>query len=202
MKFHNAIMAAVVVLFTSGAANAAVVNYGDPITGGGGNIGNVGLIPSGQSGTFFTTPGAGIGLILGSIADNSKITFDYTFSNSSPISILGSTGGNSGTSTYAAASSTGFSIATGGVFASANISGLNGTTSISNTSGGNIDFSSIFVGLLQLFSNGSGGFVGKINYNVSAVPLPATVLMFGAAIAGMFGFSQLTRRKRNSVLQA
>lgn len=202
MKFHNAMMAAVVVLFTSGTANAAVVDFGSPTTGGGENIGSVGLIPADQSGTFFTTPSAGVGIAKGTLADNSKITFTYTFSNTSPFSLLAASGGNSDTPNYASAISNGFSVAAGGVFASANISGQNGSTSITNVSGGNIDFSSIFVGLLQLFSNGSGGFVGKINYNVSAVPLPATVLMFGAAIAGMFGFSNLSRRRKDNILQA
>lgn len=202
MRFHNAIMAAVAVLFTSSVANSAVVDYGSSVTGGGENIGSVGLIPSDQSGTFFTTPGAGVGLISGIIGNNSKITFSYTFSPSSPFSILGSAGGVSGSPNFASANSNGFSVATGGVFATANISGLNGTTSITNTSGGNIDFSSIFVGLLQSFSNGSGGFVGKINYNVSAVPLPAAALMFGSALAAMFGYSRLSRQRRKGILQS
>lgn len=201
MRFRNAIMTAVVVLFASGAANSAVVDFGSPITGGAENIGSVGLVPSDQSGTFFTTPGAGVGLIAGSLGNNSKITFSYTFSGSSPFSILGSSSGVSGSPVFASANSNGFSVATGGVFATANISGLNGTTSITNVSGGNVDFTSIFVGLLHLFSNGSGGFVGKINYNVSAVPLPATLLMFGSAIAAMFAYSR-SRQRKDGLLQA
>lgn len=201
MKFHNAMLAAAVVLLTSSTANSAVVDFGSPITGGAENMGDVGLIPSDQSGTFFTSPNAGLGIINASIADNSKITFSYDFSSSTPVSIVGASGGGSGSSNFATATSSGFNVATGGVFASANISGTHGITSITNNSGGTIDFSSVFVGLLHLFSNGVGGFVGKINYNVSAVPLPASALLFGTAIASMFGFSYYSRKRRDSILQ-
>lgn len=202
MKFHNAMVAAIVILFTSGAASAAVVDYGNPTTGGGENIGNIGLVPAGQSGTFFTSPNAGLGLESGSLANNTIIKFNYEFSSSSPVDILGSSGGTSGTPDYAAATSNGFSLSTGGVFATANVSGVNGSTSITNVSGGNINFSSFFVGLMHLFSNGVGGFVGKINYSVSAVPIPASALLFGSAIAGMFGFSYLSRKRRDNIQQA
>lgn len=195
MKFRNTLMAAIIVVFSSNIASAAVVNFGDPITGGGENLGNVGLIPSDQSGTFFTTPNTGFGIISGSLDNNSKITFDYSFSSTSPYKILAALGGASGNPDFASAISNSFTISTGGAFASANVTGLNGTTSITNLSGGVLNFSSIFLGLLELVSNGSGGFIGKINYNVSAVPLPASVLMFGAAIAGMFAYSRFRRKE-------
>jgi hypothetical protein len=196
MKFRHTLAAIVLSVFTSSAADAAVVNFGSPITGGGENIGNVGLVPSSQSGTFFTSPGAGFGLISGSLSSNSKITFSYTFSSANPFEILAASGGTSGTTNFASASSTGFSTSTGSVLASANISGVNGTTSVTNISGGVLSFSSIFIGFLNLVSNGAGGFIGKINYNVSAVPLPASVLMFGAAIVGMFAFAQFSRQRK------
>lgn len=199
MKIRNALAAVIIAGFTSSAANAAVVDFGNPVTGGGENIGDIGTVSSNQSGTFFTTPNTGFGLITGSLANNSEITFTYTFSNSSPFQILASSGGISDSANFASANSGGFSIATGGAFASANLSGLNGTTSISNVSGSTLSFSSIFVGLLNLVTNGQGGFVGKINYSVSAVPLPSTVLMFGAALAGMFAFSRKQRKVVSSL---
>ncbi len=201
MKFRSAIMAAAIIMLSAGAANSAVVDYGNPTTGDGENLGYVGLIPADQSGTFFTSPGAAVGVVNGSLANNSRITFSYSFSDMNPFSLLAASGGVSDSSHYGSALSSGFSVSTGGVFATANVSGSNGTTSITNVSGGNIDFSSIFVGLLHLFSNGSGGFVGKINYNVSAVPLPATALMFGSALAAMFACSYFSRQ-RKYLLQA
>ena len=49
MKFRSAMIVAAVVAFTSGAANAAIVNYGDPITGGGENITTNDVISDGQT---------------------------------------------------------------------------------------------------------------------------------------------------------
>lgn len=200
MKFRNTLIVSIITaVFTSSAASAAIMNYGDPITGGGEALGDVGIIPESQSGTFFTSPNAPAGTISGSLNNNSKITFTYTFSPTSPFEVLASLGGVSSTPNFASANSFGGSVSTGTVFATANISGLNGTTTITNVSGGVLGFQSIFAGFLKLFANGSGGFVGHINYNVSAVPLPASVLMFGAAIAGMFGFTRFKQRKESLV---
>jgi hypothetical protein len=199
MKLLRTLAAVAVAIFISSTANAAIVNFGNPVFGGSELIPNVGLIPSGQSGTFFTTPSAFFGIINGSIANNTKITFTYTLANSGS-AFLGSSGGFSNSPAYAAANSNGFSVATGGVFASANVSGTSGTTSIGNVSGETISFSSVFIGFLKSFASGCGCFVGKINYNVSAVPLPDSVLMFGAAIAGMFAFSRFKQRKESSTL--
>ncbi len=197
MKLLRTLAAVAIAIFISSTANAAVVNFGNPKTGGGENIPNVGLFSVGQSGTFFTTPSAFFGSINGFIPNNTKVTFTYTLASSGS-AFLGSSGGFSNSPAYASANSNGFSVATGGVFASANVSGTSGTTSIGNVSGGTINFLSVFIGFLKSFPTGCGCFVGKINYDVSAVPLPASVLMFGAAIAGMFAFSRFKQRKESS----
>lgn len=189
MKIRNTLMAVILAVFTSSAANAAVVNYGSPVTGGAESlISTFTSVAAGQSGIFFTSPGVSSGTVLGTLANNLKVTFYYEFIGLGKIDI--SSIGDSSTSSYSAADSiNGTTVAGGGVFATANVTGVNGVTSVSNVSGATQNFTSFFLGKLKLYSN-----VGNIHYNVSTVPLPTSVLMFGAALAAMFAFSRKQRK--------
>ncbi len=203
MKFRSVVIVAAMIVFTSGTTNAAI--FGDSWSGGGETVTLIkSTMPIGESGTIFTSPNANSGSFQSNLANNSKITFSYTFSSTSPSNALGAATGWFNPTYYSQADSSGFSfyLTTASIFVTANISGLNGFTSISNTSGQGIDFASSFYGLLQQVSNGRGGTVGHINYNVSAVPLPASVVMFGSAIAALFGCSYLSRQRKGTILQA
>ncbi len=211
MKFRSVLFTAAMVVFTSSAANAAIVNYGDPITGGGENITLSKAVQSGQSGTIFTSPNATGGGFHAYLGNNSTITFSYNIfpPNTFPhIPILAARGGVNGYPLQSAAASTyqdgKHNFNSFDVFATANVhyTGGDGSTSITNHSGDVIPFSSVFSGLLEQISNGVGGTVGQINYNVSAVPLPVSVVMFGSAIAALFGFSYLSRQRKGVILQA
>ncbi len=210
MKFRSVLFTAAIVVFTSGATNAAIVNYGDPITGGETEIFSNDVISDGQRGAIFTSPNADSGVFHSYLANNSTITFSYNFPLNCPnffptCPVVGATGGVWPSENYAQASTfqpSKFTYHFGDVFAAANLNGSDGFTSITNHSGEVIPISSWFSGLLQQVSNGAGGTVGKINYSVSAVPLPASVVMFGSAVAALFGFSYLSRQRKGAILQA
>lgn len=212
MKVSHTIIAAIIA-FLPITANAAIVNYGDPITGGGENITLSKAVQSGQSGTIFTSPNAENGGFHASLGNNHTITFSYNFSSATNFT-YGSpqVRVQSGTledfyngrpSAFATSFGLGkYNYQSSAIFATANIYELGGETSITNNSGGDIPVSSFFGGLLEQVSNGVGGTVGQINYNVSAVPLPASVVMFGSAVAAMFGFASLSRQRKGTILQA
>ncbi len=196
MKVSHTIIAAIIA-FLPITANAAIVDsFGDSLNGGGEDIRLKTIMPIGQSGTIFTSPNATGGAFHANLANNSKITFSYTFSSTSPSNALGAATGWFNPTYYSQADSSGFSLylTTASIFVTANISGLNGETSITNNSGQGIDFTSYFSGHLQQFSNGVRGTVGQINYDVSAVPLPASILMFGTALISMLAFSYKQRK--------
>ncbi len=205
MKFRSVVIFSAMVVFMSGAADAAIVNFGSPITGGGENITSSEVISNGQSGSIFTSPNAEGGEFDAYLPNNSTITFSYNFSDSQPsrfipfpqVSIFGGVFPFN----YAQANTYGdgkFTYHFDDVFATANLTG----SSLTNHSGEVIAFSSYFSGLLQQVSNGVGGTVGKISYSVSAVPLPSSVVMFASAIAALFGFSYLSRQRKSTILQA
>lgn len=208
MKFRSVLFIAAMVAFTSGAANAAIVNYGDPITGGATEIFSNDVISDGQSGTIFTSPNADSGVFHAYLAYGT-ITFSYNISppNNFPhFPIVGAHGGVNGYPLQSAHATTygdgKYNFNSLDVFATANLNESDGFTSITNHSGEVIPISSFFFGLLQQVSNGAGGTVGKINYSVSAVPIPASVVIFGSAIAALFGFSYLSRQRKGTILQA
>jgi hypothetical protein len=181
------------------AAQASIVNLGTVNPGESGSLpGNYSNLMSGASGF---------------IQSNSIITFTYTF-NPSPV--FGSLIGNGsygtpvdyqyGESTAIAGGapvSTGY---TGGiastplVFATANLTTLGNTTTgvvtVSNFSNVLASFSSLFFGLL-----GSPSGIQTLTYNVSAVPLPAALPLFGALIASLFGFRHF-RKQGDAVVAA
>ncbi|MEQ1706509.1 MAG: hypothetical protein ABL867_11150 [Rickettsiales bacterium] len=207
MKFYTTIVA-VIIAFLPITANATVVDFGDPITGlpdinGYNGVHTFADFLPNQTGTIFTTPGASNGLAEGYIPNNHKITFSYSFSNATLYdpstgtgNLLYMLGGDAFNSIQVSHSSNDLLPPVAGfeVFAAANISGTSGTTSFTNTSGIQKYFVSYFSGILESVANGQGGFVGKINYSVSAVPLPASVLMFGTALIFMAAFSYKQRK--------
>lgn len=213
MKFRSVLFTAAMIVFASGVANAAIVNYGDHITGGE-NVTSSDVISNGQNGSVFISPNAESGGFQAYLANNSTITFSYPFTYILPansfvtVPLVYATGGvfpgGEGGPNYAHATNYGagkYNMQFGDVFATANLDAV----SITNRSGEVIPFSTSFFGFLQQFSNGAGGTVGKINYSafdISAVPLPSSVVMFGSAIAALFSFSYLSRQRKGTILQA
>ena len=208
MKISALIASAALVLATFGTANADEVNY----TGSSVNMGTVSL---GQFGTItniyqalFTLPPnvVGSGEAFGFLPHNAKITFSYTLNGlvDGQLQGYGSYNHTLGGDLYqgsSVADSDGSTTSTGTingsastplVLSTANLTVGNpslGTVTITNISGALASFQSLFFGVLNAASNS-----GSINYVVSSVPLPAALPMFGALLAGMFGFSR--RRKQ------
>ncbi|NBO19143.1 MAG: hypothetical protein EBV03_07970 [Proteobacteria bacterium] len=209
MKISALIAGAALVVATFGTANADEVNFS-------GSSVNMGSVAVGQFGTItniyqtlFTLPPhvVGSGEAFGFLPHNAKITFTYTLNGLLDGQLQGYSaydhilGGNHYQGS-AIADSDGSASASGTinggassplVFASANLSVGNpsvGTVVMTNVSGAFASFQTLFFGILAAFPVGSG----VINYNVSQVPLPAALPMFGALLAGMFGVSR--RRKQ------
>lgn len=211
MKLRTFVAAAAFAVAAS-SANATVVNFS-------GSSVNMGTVEIGQTGTItdlyqtlFTLPPnvVGGGNVFGFLPSNAKIVFSYTFTGLKDGVLLdySSYNYNSGGDVYAgsatghsqdgnAASGTINGIASAPlVFANANLTVVDpgtstGTTTIINTSGAFAQFESLFFGLLSLSPLG----VGSATYAVSAVPLPAALPMFAAALACLFGFSRARRKK-------
>ena len=150
-------------------ASADVVNFTSTNT-------NMGTIHAGQTGSLFNNytlvniPFSG-GLraaasrTFGTLQAGNKITFSYSLSNLTSLTFLRSSGnydytngdfqqftGNAFDSTFVPATATGTINGLPSVplvFATANISGNIGTTTISNYSGGNADFTTLFAGILR-----------------------------------------------------
>ncbi|MEQ1790456.1 MAG: hypothetical protein ABL857_08430 [Rickettsiales bacterium] len=196
MKLRNILMAVILAVCTSSAANASV-DFGDSLLGGPASVDMGPLAISGpQDGTFYIERNTVFdgGTIQGILANNSIIEFTYHLANAIlPNSVQSDVGTSIGIYSEAN-SSAGTIAAVGGVFATANIVSLTGKTSISNFSGAAQSFTTTFSGLLEQFITGSGT-VGRITYTVSAVPIPTSVLMFGAAIIGMFAFARKQRKE-------
>jgi hypothetical protein len=193
MKIRNILVAIALSFCASNAAVAATVDFGNETTGGGLNTSGILLLTAPQDGTFFTSANnsAGAGFINGFLANGLKVIFTYHLAPNTPNFVI-SVGGSA-----VANSITNPSVLAGGVLATANVVPLIGTASISNFSGITQSFSTSFAGFLKQIT--TTGTTGRITYVVSAVPIPTSVLMFGAAIIGMFAFA---RKQRNDALLA
>jgi len=203
-------IASIATLLLTAEAQADIVNFT-------GTNKNMGTVQSGQTGTLFnnytliTIPFTG-GLkaaasrAFGVLPSASKITFTYSLASLTNVTYLRDSAnysyiqggdlfaGNAADSTATPATATG-TINAGAsaplVFATANIAGNVGTTTISNYSGGFANFSTLFAGFLR--GNPT------LTYAVSSVPLPAALPMFSALFAGMFAFA---RKRRNAAALA
>ena len=179
----------------------------------------MGTVHDGQYGTIsdlyqslFTVPpnAVGGGSIFGYLPSNTAITFSYSFTGLAAGNLQANSdynytlGGNTYNGTGSADSQLG-STATGFtngvasaplVFATAGLTVTDpgtshGTVTFTNTSSSFENFESIFTGLLHT----SPAAIGSATYAVSSIPLPAAAPMFGALIAGMFGFARSRKRK-------
>ncbi|MFK7839549.1 MAG: hypothetical protein AB8B83_04395 [Bdellovibrionales bacterium] len=192
-----------VALQTSNTAQAAL----SPFTYTGNNV-LMNPVVAGETGTIGNIGNIGrtiISQISGTLPANSLITFTYNFSGDLDFGYLSSTGGynftdggsaftgfatgNNATGSNAAGFVNG-SPSTALAVASAQVDFTNNTATavIQNNSSGAVDYLNLFVGLVT----GSRDLV--VSYNVSAVPVPAALPLFGGAILGLMGFSH--RRKK------
>lgn len=157
---------------------------------------DLGTLTIGDSGSVAPLPGIS-GWNSGVIGPNEALQFTYQFSSLNFPSFLEIDYGNTtsyGNSSLASFSSSGATSSQTGsgiakVLASAGFGstgGDHGMLYLMNRSGSAIDFKVSFLG----FSTVSGE-----QFKVSAVPLPATLGMFGAVLLGMFGFSRLRKQK-------
>lgn len=197
----------------SSGAFAAVVDFdGINVNMGTVEVGQSGTITNNVSESFFSPYYFDTTNDFGFLPSNSVITFSYTFASGS---LVGGTvksygsydynvsgvnyHGNSAADANAPTVSSGYtngSATTPLVLATANITPTGGKTTIINNSGGLAQFQSIFAGLL----NATGG-ITSITYNVSAVPLPAALPMFGSLIAALFGLNYARNRRNRTALQ-
>ena len=162
--------------------------------------------------TLFSAPPnvVGGGSIFGFLPSNTSITFSYSFTGLAAGNLQGNgdyhytLGGNTYSGTGSADSqlgstSTGFTNGVASaplVFATAGLTVTDpgtshGTVTFTNTSSSFENFETIFTGLLHI----SPAAIGSATYAVSSIPLPAAAPMFGALIAGMFGFARSRKRK-------
>ncbi len=205
-------LAAFLSLAATNAAHATVVDFS------GSNV-NMGTVDYGQSGTItdiyaalFSLPPnvVGQGEAYGFLPANSKITFTYTLTglHQGSLQSYGSysyiDGGllYDGSTLSDTAGPVNVDVGTidGSpslplVLSTANLTVVDpgtstGTTTITNNSNSFAQFQTMFLGILQGLPPG----VGIIHYNVSAIPLPAALPMFGALLASMFGFARFRRK--------
>jgi hypothetical protein len=209
--------AGAVIAFTAtisaSSVQALVVDYS------GSNV-NMGTVVAGQSGAItnnfsgFSFGGGVLGSnnAYGFLPTNTQITFSYSFSPATAGGNLMGYGsydyiqssvhynGSSNSETSTGTTTVGYTngIASSPlVFATANLSSLSGTTTITNLSSGIAQFQSLFYGLLSS-TNG----ISSLTYNVSSVPLPAALPMFGALIASMFGFRHFRKQREGALAVA
>ena len=153
----------------------------------------------GDSGSF-TTIGSSSNtpitdLIFGTLPSDSEITFTYKLTDF--------TGGNlSDLGAYANASGSGFSLSSfpgvphkissfdSLVLTTAHLGTATGTAVITNTSLGVANFFSLLTGELA-----KGGKL-VVSYVVSAVPLPASALLFGLGLSMFAGFGMMKRKQQ------
>ncbi|MDR3450305.1 MAG: hypothetical protein P4M15_11270 [Alphaproteobacteria bacterium] len=205
-------LAAIVTLATASAAQANTVNFS-------GNNWDFGTVAIGQSGTVTTNPNSDFvvdssnnpmtsyDLGYGFIPAGSKITFTYVITP--PLTGSVEANGNysfvAGNSLFTITSSNGAATeyktnlinhatttiappAALPVLTSANISSGIGKTVITNLSNSVVGFSSYFLSLIAPGSHLS------VTYNVSAIPLPESVVLFASALMALAGFSLYRRR--------
>jgi hypothetical protein len=171
----------------------------------------------GQSGTI-TSTGAGFGnavlsLITGSLPSNSMITFSYNFAGTLTSSFLTTSGGYSyvdggvshiGYTTATAPGGFGFSASFENAspvaplaLSSAQITGSNSASVIiKNLSAGALSYATAFMGTVL----GSKNFT--VAYNVSAVPIPAALPLFGLGLGALAFARSRARKKQKQELAA
>ncbi len=152
--------------------------------------------------TFFATTLAD-GIIdsttVGSLESNSMVTFTYSFGGSFGHTIeagLLTASGEYGSGTGyggASASSSGASIldASGLALVSADITNGIGTATITNLSAGLLEFTNDFFGLIKRDD------ALYVSYEVSSVPLPAALPMFGLALIALRRFFAKKKKKKS-----
>ena len=189
------------------SANATVINFSGATV-------DMGTLVVGQTGTITDpVPGSSVGPYsyqslydYGFLSSDAKVNFTYNYSDlvGGSIAEFASYSYSVGGDTYAGNASgvsPGSNSASGTVngvgsaplvFASANLTATptTGTGVITNVSARSSAFQSAFNGLFS----GTGRLV-SITYSVSAVPLPATLPMFGAALIGLAGFAFYRNRR-------
>ncbi len=124
--------------------------------------------------------------IIGSLEPNTMITFSYNdiTITTNNIFAFGKYDNIDGLGSADASSDGDFTLDPAGLaLASANITGGIATTTITNLSAGLLDFGSNFLG----WSPSLFGFM-EVSYNVSSVPLPAALPMFGLALIALRRF--------------
>lgn len=191
--------------FSATSASAATVDYT-------GNF--VDMTPSplavGQSGEITSTGSFGdlvLSLVTGSLPANSMVTFTYNFAGTLASGLLTTSAGYSyvdgGTSYngYTTASSPAFTYsvgyenaapATALAVSSAQISGDNSATLIiKNLSAGVLTYANSFMGTVL----GAKNFT--VAYNVSAVPVPAALPLFGLGLGALAAMRMRARKKQN-----
>ncbi len=176
----------------------------------------------GQTGTITGASIVGdtvLNVISGTLPTGGMITFSYDFDGLLGFgpSLLSATADYSynnggqlfeGYAAGVAGTSSGFSVAEGTVdgsastalaFASAELKtfGFNsGTTVIRNLSAGTLDFASTFLGVVT----GAKSFT--ITYEVSAVPVPAALPMFGLSLMALAGYRRRKSKKNDEIALA
>ncbi len=215
MKLSRILLVAGCVLgfaLPSTQSSAAVVNYS-------GNF--VDMTPTpleiGQSGTI-TSGGAGFGnavlsLITGSLPANSMVTFTYSFAGTLTSNFLSTSGGYSyndggvsyqGYTTATAPGGFGFSASYENAtpvaalaLSSAQIDSTNSASVIiKNLSAGALSYVTAFMGTVT----GSKNFT--VAYNVSAVPVPAALPLFGLGLGALAAMRARSRKKEKQELAA
>lgn len=210
MKFAAFIASAFLAIATFATdAKAIEVNFdGASVNMSNVQVGQFGTITNIYE-TLFTIPPneAGSGEAYGFLPSNTQITLNYTLNGlvDGTIQGYGSYNYNAGGNSFfgsALADSDGTSNSEGTINGIASLplvattadlalgDPTTGTITITNTSGSFASFQALFFGVLALIPPSSG----SISYAVSAVPLPAALPLFGAMIAGLFGFARARRK--------
>jgi hypothetical protein len=201
-KFFTVAIVSVGLLVGANKASAAIVDFsGDDI--------NMGTLAIGQSGTISADSLGSlvVNSVQGVLPVNSLLTFTYNFSGNLLAGVLAAgseytytAGGVDFAGSSLSVEPLGLNYASGTengapssalAFSSAQVDFTGNTASaiISNESAGVLDFSSVFVGLVIGDRN------LDIAYNVSAVPLPGALPLFGLGLAAMAGYNMRRKKK-------
>jgi len=225
MKFRTlaAAAATLVGIATATPAQALVVNYnGVNINMGTIDIGQTGTIFENLALYPLINDDLGVALAFGYMPTNSMIKFTYTFTGllNNPTNALTSSisynyllggktykGFSNGDSLISSGPFGPGVISQGGsingnstgpagvsqVFATAALPNLtNGNTSVANYAKGQQEFNTV---LLGYFNTSPPGTV-TITYNVTGLPLPASLPMMLLAIGGLFGFAHINKQRK------
>jgi hypothetical protein len=170
---------------------------------------NLGTLSAGSSGTGTSYSGMTTSFtdtMNGTLAANSEVTFTYNYTGLTPAALsMTGIGSNSGGLAYTSVS--GFnsngtllygtqnqstSSPTLPIFVTASLTPSSGTasTTIVNASSSSVNFSSIFQDII--FSISSGALTSS--YKVSAVPLPASLVLFASGLLALAGFAAYRKK--------